>query len=116
MRRVLQGIQRSRCTTVPREVQSSEFVSRDPPPQLRLQPPLHLPPQLQLRGLFGSVHPALWRTAKPPSPSGISRGPRNEPSHALLPEPPSPGRCPHHDPRANWSREIIPSELPHHQP
>ena len=44
---------------------------------------------------------ALWRATQPPSPAGISRGPRDQPSHALLPESPLPRRGPHHDSRAH---------------
>src|ERR1700683_1484732 len=115
MRRILQGVQRSRRTTLRREIQPSEFIPCYRSRQPRLQPPLCVPAQLELCGLFVSVHAALWRTPERPSPSGISRGSRNQSSHAVFPKPPSSGRGPHHDSWTNWSRKIVPSELSYHQ-
>src|ERR1700722_10105678 len=115
MRRILQGVQRSRRTALRGEIQSSEFIPCYRSRQQRLQPPLCVSAQLELCGLFVSVHTALWRAPEPPPPSGISRGSRNQPSHAVLPKPPSSGRGPHHDSRTNWSRKIVSSELPYHQ-
>src|ERR1700691_1787293 len=115
MRRILQGVQRSRRTTVRREIQPSEFIPCHRSRQPCLQPPLCVSAQLELCRLFVFVHAALWRTPEPPSSSGISSGARNQPSHTVFPKPPSPRRGPHHDSRANWSREIVPSEFSYHQ-
>src|SRR5207253_10746608 len=62
------------------------------------------------------LYPRLRRAAKRPSREGVSRGPGNEPPHALLFEPPSPRRRAHHGSRPHGRREIVSAEFSRQQP